>query len=207
MKQLLASIFLLAVALPLTTSASSLATNTRGSSSDNNRILEQSTWGNDGYNSGTSYHDGYTHTSSTASSSGGGSSTKPKKVSAPKPKPKPKPSAPSPSPPSTSSSSSSSTTAHTNWDDDNWKDDTWKDDTWGDDTWGDFANEYGQEWHRQSSRSSSKLAHYNGHGSRGAKLGMILSLSAMIALAAVLLVKKVSFVRRYDASRSFQWYV
>lgn len=199
MKQLASIFFLFAVAaLPVTASSSSLATNIRGSSSDNNRMLEQSTWGNDGYNSntGTSYHGGYyTQTSSTASSSsssGGGTSSKPKKVSAPKPKPKPAPKPSAPSPSASSPSTPSSMSTHTNWDDDAWKDDnwgdTWKDDTWEDDTWGDFAHEYGQEWHR----SSSELAHNNGHGSRGAKLGMMFSLSAMIALAAVLIVKKVS---------------
>ena len=199
MKQLASIFFLFAVAaLPVTASSSSLATNIRGGSiRDNNRILEQSKWGNDGYNSntGTSYHGGYyTQTSSTASSSsGGGTSSKPKKVSAPKPKPKPAPKPSAPSPSASSPSTPSSMSTHTNWDDDawkddNWGDDTWKDDTWEDDTWGDFAHEYGQEWHR----SSSELAHNNGHGSRGAKLGMMFSLSAMIALAAVLIVKKVS---------------
>ncbi len=74
MKQL-ASIFVAVAALPSAASASasssSLPNNIRGSS-DNNRMLEQ--WGNDGYHSntdtGTSYHDGDNHTSSTAYSSG-----------------------------------------------------------------------------------------------------------------------------------------
>ena len=214
--------FIILVALPLAaaSSSSSQGTNIRGSGKHNRELWSWGkSGGNDGYNSdsGSCNPDGYTHTSSTAwssggSSSGGGSSwsssshssSKPKKVSTPKPKPRPKPPKPAPKPkrpsPSPPSPSPPSPTTHTSWGDDAWKDDNWGDDTWEDDAWkNDGHGDWGADGHRQSSMTSSKVAHHNGQRSSGVKLGLVLSLLANVVLAAVFIAKKVSCVLQYDA--------
>lgn len=204
-KMKLVSIIL--TALPLATSSSSRATHIRGGRYNNRELWQwgggrnnnnsDNQWGNDGYDSSsTSHNDGYSHSSSSGgSSSHGGSSSKskPKKASPPKPKPKPapKPKGHSASKPSSSSSShtSSWSSGHTSGD----YDDSDKP-VWYDDEWGDFYDEV--SGYRQSSLISSKLAHYRDNNSRGIKIGLVSSLFALVALASVLVAKKIRRNRR-----------
>jgi hypothetical protein len=194
-KMKLVSIILTALPLALATASSSHATNIRGGRNNNRELWQwgggrdnndnNNQWGNDGYDSSsTSHNDGYTYPSSSGSHH---SSSTPK----PKPAPKPKPPPPKPKPAPKPASKPSSPSAHsTPTGYDTSKPYNSDKPVWSDDGYGASSN---IDSYSQSSLVSSKVAHYEDNSSRGMKIGLVSSLFALVALAALLVGKKVSF--------------
>ena len=178
----LVSIILTALPLALATASSSHATNIRGGRNTNRELNSSNQWGTDGYDSSsTSNNDGYSYPSSSGSHH---SSSTPK----PKPAPKPKPPPPKPKPAPKPASKPSSPSAHsTPTGYDTSKPYNSDKPVWSDDGYGANSDSYSQ-----SSIVSSKVAHYEDKSDRG--IGLVSSLFALVALAALLVGKKVSFV-------------
>ena len=181
-KMKLVSIILTALPLALATASSSHATNIRGGR-NTNRELNQ--WGTDGYDSSST--SGYSYPSSSGSHH---SSSTPKPKPAPKPKPPPPKPKPAPKPASKPSSPSAHSTpsGYTPSTDKPYNSD---EPVWSDDGYGASSN---IDSYSQSSLVSSKVAHYEDKSSRGIKAGLVSSLFALVALAALLVGKKVSIL-------------